>query len=931
MDGAGKLKEPRERSLPPSPRASSRASTPNTTHTGHNQPTTPKSTSSSPSQLREPMRTSVHPAHRHHHSQCGKGSVPSRPSSRLSRTSNQEPSTPSATSGAAYFHELLDRERKVQSEKGIRQTSMGWDPSTPDARDGLHSPAFRSSSVLSERILKSKAGDDIMSSMGLKQMGEKYSTMQNQNFDLKVELDQRREAQRRLEKKVARLEKERTEMQELQHKLNNKIEKRDEAIAEALKTVTHLEALVDKLKRDREMAEGLFRVSTHQSDSTATETPGLDALDFPYSIDDAKSLARMPSFMREPNEETKNLREIVLENSTRTLHARKISEASAGHSDVNHLTSPSLSDLSMSSFVSIYGNKQQQEQDPAEWQPLEEMTGMDGCLIDRSATPKGWNDHQGSTAENDNARSFLKGGAAFYGQTLPGSLDDILEASPPMQRTEGVSSPSLRKGASLAEKRNFKREAPKHVNTSYWPNRSQIASPTALPPTPDTISSAVLHKHNNYTNSQDSLMRHDEGVEADESTSQPSSRSGHTRLSLGVRDASQPASISAFTGRRDRGHPPTVNPDLFSRVSPIKSTFSGRPLSDAETITAHARDSFISDSGSDSDGGAGCDDEWMREADRGHNAAPPDITDARGLTASPDLFTFPGSPDGWRTDVMFGALRGHGFLGSPNPALKRDPIDEAAAALSASQGTHIDILEARAMGPSPPHPSRTSSLQAAGTKPLGKLPRPGAAARRRNSLETATQPQRQPPPSLRSERTTQYPPISGAGRHHHRGLGLNALFRRSMGGSGASEPLPSPGRQTVPPPLSTRWAPPKAFSDDHDLHSSATPPPIMRDRERASSAMSMRDRERASSAMETRDRERAPSAMGNIAASVLGGRGSKGGVVSKGKAHRQGKSVSISAPLMPSRGDGSRERDSLASTRKWLGRGLGRMGSMKTR
>ncbi|KAI0484055.1 hypothetical protein GGR56DRAFT_668651 [Xylariaceae sp. FL0804] len=844
MDRTASQKPSRERSLA---RDSSRASTARTHHSQTHTHTPPRSTTSSSSHLRDIAHAtppqSSHPPHKYHHSSCGRSPADQkRPSPRLSREPSRE-SKASMPPVSSFLQERLQLERRAESERlaTSRSGDLGSPTSDSGNRGAQLSPSRGVAASTPVRLV-SKSSDEASSQagMGLVQMEKTVETLHKQNFHLKLEVQFRRERQSVLEKRVEKLEAEGHEMNDIQVELVTELEKRDKAIEEAVAMIVQLEERVNQLVLEKEMVrrvedDGTYRHTQSISASVATnETPRRGSLEYlPQLGHGANTLERMPSFLSEHSEFTENLRNVVLQNRS-SLHFRKMSGISLDPGEINRLASPSLSLLSESSFTSIYGSKE--GQDHTGVPPGECTSGMDGSQADRAQTPTGktrtesWGSHGKTrpspattaahrpTAQASRMSSLndmlQKGGSPLQKlERLDRVAPNVDEGSRPSTSGQGTgggagarvrSSKSSSKSSSQARDRQGKRPAPQKLTTGY-PTHKELASSHTLPPTPDTVSSAVLHKYQPLTSSQDSLINRNEATSAEGLVPPLSEKSGHTVSSGGSKPPSdpnsQPASTTAFSSRRNVPQP-AINADMFA--------LPPRPHSATETTFSRPRaDSFVTDS-DDSDGGADAKsgtenlDPWMQESLR-QTHRQTERSDDR--SPSPDLFSFPAGGKGWETDAMFGVLRGNGFFGSPVAGLKRDPIDEMTSSLEAPQ---TETLTASAVGPDAPPPSRRSSLLANALGSNHAAPRRGGKIRknpsrgasltrgRSNSFDSSGGPPRQQqlqnqqleqqpqqpgvaaaaPESKRS----QYPPIS---RLHTRGrsLGLNTLFRRAGSGS----------------------------------------------------------------------------------------------------------------------------------------------------
>ena len=213
------------------------------------------------------------------------------------------------------------------------------------------------------------------------------STLHKQNFDLKLELFHRREKQTELEDRLERLEADKAQVEEMNDQLLHELEKRDKAVEEAVAMIVVLEARIEQLFKEREMVrqvevEGLFYAHGEgQESGVGVATPRQPTLDFPSKSSglqhDPNVLARMPSFLSEQSGHTENLRNVYLGVRGSVISLPKTGEEGAdeGTGHANGMTSPSLSMLSESSFLSVYGQKQ-----PANLAevPTEELSMLDG-------------------------------------------------------------------------------------------------------------------------------------------------------------------------------------------------------------------------------------------------------------------------------------------------------------------------------------------------------------------------------------------------------------------------------------------------------------------------------------------------------------------------------------------------------------------------
>ncbi|TGJ83010.1 hypothetical protein E0Z10_g5754 [Xylaria hypoxylon] len=804
------------------------------------------------------------------------------------------------TPASSLLQERLQQERKAESERLASQWGTDLSLSTGDIRDGdiPNSSSRRYRPVVERRPGSSHDDDSSQTSMGVKQV--------EKNFDLKLELFHRREKQSALEVQVEELLAERAESTEIQENLLSELVKRDKAIEEAVNMIVKLEARVDELVQEKEMmrrleADGSYRHSwSNLSDSLRTETPK-PGDDGALLSTEPKTLERMPSFLSDRSAHTQNLRSIVLQNRSSLMHIRKVSEISASSAEVseaNRVASPSLSMLSESSFVSIYGSKQ--GQDGVDLPPLDDVSAMDGTFGTRSPTPtkrtmRNFLPIQKTSGLGHTFNSTPRAASGLSSQVIPAnnvlrresrlhkvekpgesannSVDDTFRPHTSSRGKVVVTPTSQFMGSpSRTRSKRERRETLPQVLTHY-PTHKELANSHPLPPTPDTVSSSILRKHKDPSSSQDSLPRSDDArVPGFLATSLPHDTEYlRSLMRPEARSGTNAPQTQLSAPPRNRCELPTSG-FMEMDKNPLLSDLGQLARSAAKTTAARPRpDSFASDS--DSDGGADARSEtesydyWMRESYKPEKDKTRQNTRlARRRSPSPDLFSFPGGSEGWEPDAMFGALKGGGFLGSPAPALKRDPIDELAPSL---QSPEPEPIESTANGP--PAPSRRSSLNAQAASRFllsslsGKTGRSssrddsvvGADARgRSNSVDgsgqvvsSGTRADAGP-----ATKRSQYPPISGL-QSRGRNLGLNSLFRRSGSESYGTPssatdstfppsvsqrgpPVPSAqlrhlkgpsGRSSVPPPATMPWAI-RAVNMADDDFASATPPPILRNR-----------------------------------------------------------------------------------------------------
>ncbi|KAK6844694.1 hypothetical protein PG995_014804 [Apiospora arundinis] len=911
MDGSTCPRELRGSRHSSHPRAFSSSSIA-TSHSSNTQATSRSTNTSQSSSSGQPLFT--HPAHKHHHSRCASSSVSStntRPPSRLTREMSDDARPNRIPAISSYLQERLQQERR-DGERNSPKASGGRNTPTVGFRDDdVNSPSLlRGSNTAMGRRPQSASGDDADSQKGYgsKEMEKTLSTLHKQNFDLKVELYHRRERQTALEQRNATLERDQAELMELNESVWSELEKRDIALKEAIALIMGLENRVGELLLEREMvrqveADGTYRHSRDNEselDEPAASTPKVQRFPGTLPVDDDKVLDRMPSFMSERSAHTENLRNVILNNKSSIFHLRKVSQSSADPSELARVTSPSLSVLSESSFMSVYGGKDKYPAD-AQSHPMDFSDDKVDDLPMPEKQPSWECQKQGGSASRTGNGAF-KSSTAFSSPLQ--SLGALVDMPSPLQQLERLESrlasgeirrPSIAsrgssnsikmssparhsQAAAHVKTKQEKREALRRVMTST-PTDRDLAAARMLPPTPDTVSTNTLRR---FHNSNDTLS-YDHRSTPQTSLFDESSKASSGQYSLAssldgrgnaTSQASQPASTSAFTSRRQApsqqfNTSPLTNYNQFGHLLPP------RPHSACETTSSRARaDGWSSDSddSDDSDGGAEAyseDDDsnfdyWMREgskADDGNLRLPPHLRN-KGKPA-PDLFSFP--EGGWKAEVLFGAMEKSGVLRTPAAGLRRESQDVLPPSVDHSEdGTFQAPAPDEPEGGITP-PDRRSSLYArTGSMSLSsKAMSPSVGKLRKNPVQRSNSfgrsisrvrsssidssvpaprqqhalPQQQGQAGAApAAKRNQYPPIAGQPTRSRGFSGLNGLFRRAaLDDSNAHQQVEPPrqakpsGRMSVPPPAVRPWAarPPDVFDDDL---TSATPPPIQRKR-----------------------------------------------------------------------------------------------------
>ncbi|KAK4207010.1 hypothetical protein QBC37DRAFT_299640 [Rhypophila decipiens] len=769
MDGYTSQVHPNDRPRPPPcPRAASRSSTSSTrTRLSNNSSTTSSQPVSSIYAQRltqsRPVRTPTS----------------DRPRSQLSREAPDDPRPTMAAPMSTFLQERLERERRVESERSSSRASDRMSGSG-ELRLGQNSPTKSSSSGPPQ----SSNGLDPANKkkgLGLKEMEQTLSTLHKQNFDLKLELYHRRERQTALEDRLEKLESDKAQIEQINDQLVEELEKRDKAVEEAVAMIVVLEARVEQLLREREIVrrfeeDGMFYSRSHTPGTMST--PKMRPLELP-SFDDAKDLNRMPSFLSERSENTENLRNVYLGRGS-AVSLPPMPEDTPQTERTDRINSPTLSVLSESSFMSIYGPRRAGSS-PA---PADLSPSMDGSAKNRitsaldssprfyettpskprrtTASPGPGNTQ--SPFQNINNVLELGGSPLQRLANLEIALTNMNNASRPATSYQEKERPVSRPLPQIPPKtKQEKRLALEKVMTQGSHGR-EVRNSHRLPPTPDTISTTTLRR---FQNSNETLSRE----EANE------------RSYLAISDTTSQASVADDLGKPNA---PSVTAFDSRRMFPengshLVKSHSGRPRSTSDSTVSQQRRDDWADDGSE---GEGVDravsptssfDPWLKESMKPDEAdldglAPGNSVSQSGLSKntgriSPDLFSFPTSSNGWATHAMYGSLTGSpyklkedvltvpmadtmdaigrslptplfgsGLVNTPNGALDTPPpAPNRRSSLHARTGSTATVLGPGSIPPSPARPSPATS------KFVKKSPVRGSRARS-NSIDHAPPP-----------------------------------------------------------------------------------------------------------------------------------------------------------------------------------------------
>ncbi|CAI4219664.1 unnamed protein product [Parascedosporium putredinis] len=430
--------------------------------------------------------------------------------------------------------------------------------------------------------------------MGVKEMEQTVSTLHKQNFDLKLELYHRRERQTALEDELTRMKDDSAQLTELNDRLVEELEKRDKAVEEAVAMIVLLEAQVETLLKEREMVRHFA------------------------------SLQRMPSFLSEQSQTTENLRNVYLGAKGGSLLS--LLRPTETPVDIEHerLASPSLSVLSESSFVSVYGKHNGQDGDMT-------ITQFDERPTLETHSPGGASYPPLTDMLDQNSPlQRLEKMDRTYSLKTTSSQQSGRDREAEYQRAAGAPT-TLSRTASQRRTKEQKREALKKVMTDA-PGRLRDQN---MPPTPDTISTTTLR---HYQNSADTLSQQ-QGL-------------AHQQSYLTLSETNSVPSLDAQPGPRARtvipanfavAQPPSMTAFHSRRDAPRSSYFDNRPPS-----------SNGPEDESDANSMASSLDIWMKDSWK------PAKSYGNGGRRSPDLFGFPakgvtGLTSPWSPEAIFNA------------------------------------------------------------------------------------------------------------------------------------------------------------------------------------------------------------------------------------------------------------------------------------
>lgn len=655
-----------------------------------------------------------------------------------------------------------------------------------------------------------------------------------------------------MEEHLESLENAKVQVEEINDKLLEELEKRDKAVEEAVAMIVMLEAKLEKLNEERPMSP---RFESEGSYNLYNESTYDGAAPQPWATEqetnaEPKTISRMPSFLTENTENAENLRNVYLGIKGSVISLPPLVEGPGGldSGTAGGIGSPCLSILSESSFTSVYGNK---EQTPSKPQRADQPLSLDHKSQDKPAETEAISRPQTSMARTQSMPRTTKPSTVTVGRIQHQAIKNVVKDSP-LQRIERTL--SQRSADIRTPTQGGNASSPRPIPTSStWSSGQKTAKEEkreslrkvvtdasggvrlhdqALPPTPDTISTSTLRR---FQNSDEALSR----KHGPARRLSFDSMSDHT-VHDGSNDMTSGARLDESFLQKHESSQRHVSWNSYTDSEP--PAIQRSPPAGRNTIQPAQGNDWESDSDEEFDNRSleSNLDIWVRENAQSHtkNKANPS-----------DLFSFPaGSKHGWAIEAMVAADIPHDRSRRLSTGIDPDRIFDLFPVQEALFGNS-------SAPPPPPNrrsslnaqtgiSSRTSSMKQSAKASLPNTPdirnrssrRDSDVAQMRKELSTPVQQSQQAQEQLDSEqKRSHYPPIAGQQGARH---GLNRLFRRSVGAAslGNASPITIPNKgeeeslQLPQRSVSAMGAPSwvqrsGVLDDDRD---SATPPPIMR-------------------------------------------------------------------------------------------------------
>lgn len=391
---------------------------------------------------------------------------------------------------------------------------------------------------------------------GAREADEQMDRLNKQNFDLKLEIDHRREKEAKMQAEIEsmratvdraqKLEEEHEELMRINSLLVEELEKRDKAIQEAADIICDLEEKVEDYEESRATEtrpstahadSGYAGTETHEqlppssppdvvvNSPAARHNPAANAasnrLNSAVQTQTPARPRREPAFLTSQKDSTTALRSVYLD-AGKDLHPVKsfnsiLSKRTSGGFDEDALAedvlnSPRLSALSESSFPSIYGKKHDTPEkfgweDELELPHSERPFGSAHSRQDSITRVNQWIEDRQSLADTPSKSNRISS-----------PLSPTVMPSPQLRRKQTENSiHSLSSAAASARSKLLETPAP--INTLPAVDRKVKQAPrtpaghtnpvfgdSMLPPTPESVSTNILRPSHSNAAGERSLL-----------------------------------------------------------------------------------------------------------------------------------------------------------------------------------------------------------------------------------------------------------------------------------------------------------------------------------------------------------------------------------------------------------------------------------------
>jgi hypothetical protein len=380
-----------------------------------------------------------------------------------------------------YLLDRLQTRRANPNTRSRRSTSAGLD-------DDLFLDEARSSGNdnLTTTPNNTHTPTTTNASLGVREIEKRMDKLSKLNFDLKLELFHCRERMAKLQENcnslasraddADRLVEENATLLELNDSLVKELERRDDAVQEAVSIICDLEERLEHAQLSERSPSDHQEMPTDLRASSVSPCPR--AILSPSKSDKSSrtrssSARRIPSFVDDKKPNTRVLRSVYLEPKP-TLRAAKsfVSLASQtediekSFSDVDTLDSPRLSVLSKSSFPSIYNLQRSEESVKCQ----ENTLALPNSQLDNISRNAGSKHDSDSDVNSWIQVQTSQSSVQSSGKYMPQSHAEVSRVQRPAYFT-----------------------APSQANQKRTPSLKGAAFGAAsLPPTPDSASTSVL-------------------------------------------------------------------------------------------------------------------------------------------------------------------------------------------------------------------------------------------------------------------------------------------------------------------------------------------------------------------------------------------------------------------------------------------------------